>query len=118
MRQTITGGLKARVKSFLQRVPRSIMNKPEELTPEARIRRELPLLGITDAETAALVAIARREVSTDAADFEKLQAYCMFIGYPRSGHSLVGSLLDAHPNIIIAHELNALQFVVAGCTGR
>ncbi len=26
----------------------------------------------------------------------------MFIGYPRSGHSLVGSLLDAHPNIIVA----------------
>jgi hypothetical protein len=40
----------------------------------------------------------------------------MFIGYPRSGHSVVGGLLDAHENVIIAHELNALKFVEAGCT--
>jgi hypothetical protein len=33
----------------------------------------------------------------------------MFIGYPRSGHSLVGSLLDAHENILIAHEANVLE---------
>src|SRR5215207_7292340 len=38
----------------------------------------------------------------------------MFIGYPRSGHSLVGALLDAHPNAIIAHELNALECVEKG----
>ena len=38
----------------------------------------------------------------------------MFIGYPRSGHSLIGSLLDVHPNAIVAHELDALKFVGAG----
>jgi hypothetical protein len=27
-----------------------------------------------------------------------------FIGYGRSGHSIVASIMDAHPNIIIAHE--------------
>jgi hypothetical protein len=37
--------------------------------------------------------------------------YVTFVGYPRSGHSLVGSLLDAHPNIIISHEADALAFV-------
>lgn len=46
--------------------------------------------------------------------FEGVGTYCMFIGYPRSGHSLVGSLLDAHPQAIIAHELDALKFVQAG----
>ena len=46
--------------------------------------------------------------------FDNVQTYCVFIGYPRSGHSLVGSLLDAHPNVIIAHELDALKFVKAG----
>ena len=40
--------------------------------------------------------------------FRGLQYYCMFVGYPRSGHSLVGSILDAHPNCIISHELDAL----------
>jgi len=35
----------------------------------------------------------------------------MFIGYPRSGHSLVGSILDTHPNMWIAHELNVLKYI-------
>jgi hypothetical protein len=37
----------------------------------------------------------------------------MFIDYPRSGHSLIGSLLDAHPNAIVAHELDTSKFVEA-----
>jgi hypothetical protein len=46
--------------------------------------------------------------------FEDVQAYCMFVGYPKSGHSLLGSLLDAHPNALIAHELDALRYLKAG----
>jgi hypothetical protein len=38
----------------------------------------------------------------------------MFIGYPRSGHSLVGALIDAHPNVIIGNELNALKYLEEG----
>ena len=34
----------------------------------------------------------------------------MFIGYPRSSHSLVGAILDAHPEIIIPHEYNLLKY--------
>jgi hypothetical protein len=40
-----------------------------------------------------------------------VEAVCLFVGYPRSGHSLVGSLLDAHPDVVIAHEAKALQRV-------
>ena len=43
--------------------------------------------------------------------FRGVHTYCMFLGYPRSGHSLVGSLLDAHPHAIIAHELHALRYI-------
>lgn len=50
--------------------------------------------------------------------FKNLETYCMFIGYPRSGHSLVGSLLDAHPEMIIAHEVNALKLFARGFTAR
>lgn len=42
------------------------------------------------------------------------ERYCMFIGYPRSGHSLVGSLLNAHPEIVIAHEVNLLRYLRRG----
>ncbi len=41
--------------------------------------------------------------------FKTINKYCLFIGYQRSGSSLVGSLLDAHPNVVIAHELNAMK---------
>ena len=41
-------------------------------------------------------------------------AYVLFVGHPRSGHSLVGSLLDAHPDIVVSHELDALQYVAVG----
>jgi hypothetical protein len=44
-------------------------------------------------------------------NFQDVQTYCMFIGYPRSGHSLLGALIDAHPNAIIAHEQDTLQFI-------
>lgn len=41
-------------------------------------------------------------------DFQDINTFCMFIGYPRSGHSLVGSLLNAHSNAVICHELHTL----------
>lgn len=44
-------------------------------------------------------------------DATRLQAFCLFIGYPRSGHTLIGSLLDAHPDIVIANELDVLKYV-------
>lgn len=40
--------------------------------------------------------------------------FVLFVGYPRSGHSLVGALLDAHPEMAIAHELDVLRFRAAG----
>jgi hypothetical protein len=46
--------------------------------------------------------------------FPDLHAFCLFVGYPRSGHSLVGALLDAHPDVSIAHEANALKLVADG----
>jgi hypothetical protein len=46
--------------------------------------------------------------------FKSIEKYVMFIGYPRSGHSIFGSMLDAHPNIIIAHEQNILLYLKAG----
>jgi hypothetical protein len=45
------------------------------------------------------------------ASFKTLKTYCLFIGYPRSGHSLIGAMLDAHPNCVISHELNVLQLL-------
>lgn len=59
--------------------------------------------------------VATTQKSRQSVDlFKDVQAYCMFLGYPRSGHSIIGALLDAHPNAVIAHEQAALQYVRAG----
>ena len=44
-------------------------------------------------------------------DIEGVETLVLFVGFARSGHSIVGSLLDAHPDIIIAHEYNVLQHI-------
>jgi len=41
--------------------------------------------------------------------YKNLKYFVLFIGYERSGHSLVGALLDAHKNVIIPHEYHVLK---------
>lgn len=57
---------------------------------------------------------ARHAAALRAPDYAHLRYYCMFVGYPRSGHSIVGSMLDAHPNMVVAQELDALRCLAAG----
>ena len=47
-------------------------------------------------------------------DFDDVSAVCLFVGYPRSGHSLVGAMLNAHSDAVIAHELDVLELVERG----
>ncbi len=49
---------------------------------------------------------------------DDIRTFCLFVGYPRSGHSLIGALLDAHPNALLAHEQQALRYVRAGFSRR
>lgn len=44
--------------------------------------------------------------------------YVVFIGYPRSGHTLVGQLLNAHRDALISHELDAGSLVMNHAYGR
>lgn len=65
-------------------------------------------------QVAARYIESRAKLSAYTEKTKDIRAFCLFLGYPRSGHSLVGSLLDAHPNTIIANELDVLRFVSAG----
>jgi hypothetical protein len=49
-----------------------------------------------------------------ARHFAGIESVCLFAGYPKSGHSLVGALLDAHPDMVVAHELDVLRCLRAG----
>lgn len=41
--------------------------------------------------------------------YDGIQTFVLFIGYGRSGHSLVAAILDAHPKIVIAQEFDVLR---------
>ena len=49
------------------------------------------------------------EENTKETRFSDVQTLLLFIGYPRSGSTLLGSILDAHPNIVMANEYNLLS---------
>jgi hypothetical protein len=74
------------------------------------LRKKLELVGLYGRSL-----LQNRE---NAPYFRDIQTYVMFVGYPRTGHSLIGSLLDAHPNIVIAHELDALKLFNCGFSRR
>ena len=38
-----------------------------------------------------------------------IKKFAFFVGYPRSGHSIVGSILDAHPHIVMSNKLNFFE---------
>ena len=38
-----------------------------------------------------------------------MEKFVFFVGYARSGSSIVGSMMDAHPNMIIANECNVFM---------
>lgn len=46
--------------------------------------------------------------------FKDVETLCLFVGHNKSGTSMVGSLLDAHPEVILADEVHALDYVSAG----
>lgn len=43
--------------------------------------------------------------------FCDVETFCLFVGHPRSGHSLIGSLVNAHPDVVVSHELDVLRYV-------
>ncbi len=58
-------------------------------------------------------AWARRRYREELAAVER---FLLFVGYPRSGHSIVGALLNAHRDAVVAHELDAPPLIVGGCS--
>ena len=49
------------------------------------------------------------EMASDLVAQSNITRYVMFLGFARSGHSFIGSVIDAAPNTLIANEHNAFQ---------
>ena len=48
-------------------------------------------------------------------DIRDIRTFVMFLGF---GNSIVGSLLDAHPDIIIAHEYGVFRDITKAFVSR
>lgn len=46
--------------------------------------------------------------------FDEVRTFCLFVGHNKSGTSMLGALLDAHPRVILSDEVHALRYVAAG----
>ena len=56
--------------------------------------------------------------SLSSSDVEQVKTFIFFLGHARSGHSIVGSILDAHPHVILAHEANLFQTLNADLSSK
>ncbi len=81
----------------------SVKKKGENYDLVQKVRRRLNLMYNTQVN-----------MLTRRGTYDDIAIYCMFIGYPRSGHTLIGASLDAHPNVILGHEMDALKYVMKG----
>jgi len=50
----------------------------------------------------------------DPERFADVRTFCVFVGHNKSGTSLLGALLDAHPGVILSDEADVLRYVDAG----
>ena len=51
-------------------------------------------------------------------DVGNLRTFCLFVGCPRTGSTLLCSLLTAHPDAVVANELDILRYVHLGFRPR
>ena len=84
-------------------VPTNAQSKTAFKTPSQSITatttlEEAKFLKLDDScETDALPLLPESTVNS-------VEKFVFFVGYRRSGHSMIGSVMDAHPDMIIAHE--------------
>ncbi len=63
---------------------------------------------------AALLARAAVGGIRNRRALRQVETFFLMLGYARSGSTLVGSLLDAHPDMVVAHEADILRYVRSG----
>jgi hypothetical protein len=70
----------------------------------------------TRAEVARFLGRAAVDGVRHRKDFKEVEKVFFLVGYPRSGSTLIGSLLNGHPEMVIAHESDIFRYVKPGVT--
>src|SRR4029079_2014882 len=88
----------------------------DEAMARRRAKEGLGIFGVSPHGRNALRSVSRPYVARFMAELGPPAAFALFIAWPRSGHSLLGALLDAHPDMAFAHELHACKWFSEGFT--
>ena len=100
--------------------------KPDQLTPATsqhqsiKKKSGLPPSGVVTQNKWRLRAQPKPQEVEDTLPQEVMdgiEKFAFFIGYARSGHSIVGSFIDAHPNMVIAYEYQLFRKLTKLGTG-
>lgn len=84
-------------------------------TPLRRGRHNVPVMEGTNSRRHRAEPIWKLRLAAWAEIARAAPAsFLQFAGFPRSGHSLIGSLIDAHPDALVSHELDAMGLVENG----
>ncbi|MFP3914641.1 MAG: sulfotransferase [Actinomycetota bacterium] len=89
-----------------------------------RLRRSAPLQRLASLSAARDLdmrrrrLVARREGRRHPDRFDHLEALCLFVGHTKSGGTLLGAMIDAHPQAVVADEVDVLRHLEAGLSRR
>ena len=53
--------------------------------------------------------ILKKFIPVTQKEVDGVQKFVLFVGYTRSGHSIIGSMMDAHPDMIIANQYRLFE---------
>lgn len=78
-----------------------------------RLRRSRVYRRLLIARKRQLAEIGRRR---SPSAFDHIDTMCVLVGHTKSGGSLLGAMLDAHPSVIFGEEVDVLELCSAGFT--
>ena len=63
------------------------------------------------------LSISSREIKEiigmiDDSQLDQVHSFVIFVGHAHSGHSIIGALLDAHPEVAISNEMNVPKLIL------
>ena len=88
------------------------MEKKQSVTTDSKTSSKE--LSVSKTEESSIPPLPKEFVPLSKKTVDNVEKFVFFVGYPRSGHSVIASLMDSHPNIVIAHQYNVFGEWVKG----
>ena len=99
---------------LIEKVKDMNINESTKSFPEDNVEK-ITISEATDSLSKSMGGCGRNKPTNESnlflksLDFDNVNRFVMFFGFARSGHSWIGSLLDASPNALIGNEVDALR---------